>query len=219
MVALHDALGNPILGSRTRRTINHIDGKRYRWIRDTWEEVGTPTTGISPMITLPQPLLKSEGAIIADIINMSNGDWNQYANLRRLSNGIIQYTPEPSISWISEKILETAIKNRIEEIKLEDEKERINLEGASIGSAVVQIPTTTGVFMIMAAIVVGLGAVIVSRFFDPNYSLNTLTTVIDTALLVSGFFLGGFVIMRMREAKTVAREGAKLYWQNSLSTD
>jgi len=216
MVALHDALGNPILGSRTRRTINHIDGKRYRWIRDTWEEVGTPTTGISPMITLPQPLLKSEGAIIADIINMSNGDWNQYANLRRLSNGIIQYTPEPSISWISEKILETAIKTRIEEIEIEKEKDRINLEGASIGSAVVQIPTTTGVFMIMTAIVVGLGAVIVSRFFEPE---SLIGFYISQALLVSGFFLGGFIIMRMREAKTVAREGAKLYWQNSLSTD
>jgi hypothetical protein len=216
MVALHDALGNPILGGRNLRTINHSDGQRYRWNGNTWIANATPTSAISPMITLPQPLLKSEGAIIADIINMSDGDWNKYSNLRRLPNGIIQYTPEPSISWISEKILETAIKTRIEEIEIEKEKDRINLEGASIGSAVVQIPTTTGVFMIMTAIVVGLGAVIVSRFFEPE---SLIGFYISQALLVSGFFLGGFIIMRMREAKTVAREGAKLYWQNSLSTD
>jgi hypothetical protein len=153
--------------------------------------------------------LKDEKAVVEDIIDTADGDFNNYPDVEPIAAGIIQYVPDRKIQWPSANALRTEIASVEKDRKIKAEKDRAERIANAVGSAVVVLPTTGRAQFVMGVICLGSTMLLITRRPWADEGLFTLNGLVDSFIFTSLAVISGYVLIKMMNAKAAAKGAAR----------
>jgi hypothetical protein len=153
--------------------------------------------------------LKDERAVVEDIIDTANGDFNNYPDVEPIAAGIIQYVPDRKIQWPSANALRNEIATVDKDRKIKTEKDRAERIANAVGSAVVVLPTTGRAQFVMGVICLGSTMLLITRRPWADEGLFTLNGLVDSFIFTSLAVISGYVLVKMMNAKAAAKGAAR----------
>ena len=153
--------------------------------------------------------LKDERAVVEDIIDKANGDFNNYPNVEPIAAGIIQYVPDRKIQWPSANALRNEIATVDKDRKIKTEKDRAERIANAVGSAVVVLPTTGRAQFVVGVICLGSTMLLITRRPWADEGLFTLNGLVDSFIFTSVAVISGYVLIKMMNAKAAAKGAAR----------
>jgi hypothetical protein len=153
--------------------------------------------------------LKDERAVVEDIIDTANGDFNNYPDVEPIAAGIIQYVPDRKIQWPSANALRNEIATVDKDRKIKTEKDRAERIANAVGSAVVVLPTTKRAQFVMGVICLGSTMLLITRRPWADEGLFTLNGLVDSFIFTSLAVISGYVLIKMMNAKAAAKGAAR----------
>lgn len=153
--------------------------------------------------------LKDERAVVEDIIDTANGDFNNYPDVEPISAGIIQYVPDRKIQWPSANALRNEIATVDKDRKIKTEEDRAKRIANAVGSAVVIFPTTGTAKLAVLTICVGSAILLFTRRPWADEGFFTLKGLSDTFIYTLLPVTLAFILVKMVAAKSAATGAAR----------
>ena len=148
---------------------------------------------------------QTEAAVILDIIDKGHNDHSKYVDsagnelITEISRGQLQYKLKPEIVWPNSNTLNKAIKDGLDKIRIQEEKDRAEAIANAVGSAVVILPTDMVSKTIMLVIAFGTIAVAYTTKLE-NKFINAL---FYSAIIATSFY----IVVKMSNAVEKAKGG------------
>ena len=154
--------------------------------------------------------LKSSQAVIEEILDEAQGDYNNYPNIRRIASGNMQYVPDPTIQWNSDVALQNEISAAAKKRAIDAEEGRAERIANAVGSAVIIFPTSGKAQLAVLTICLGSVVLLFTRRPWSDEGFFTLKGFTDSFVYALIPVTLVFIYLTMRTSQATAQGQALL---------